>query len=57
VAPESAIQVGPTGGVGAMVLKELAKAAGSQPIGPGETAGGEAHGDAGGAQASMAAGG
>ena len=38
-----------------MVLKELAKAAGSQPTGPGETSGGGAHGDGGGTQASMAA--
>ena len=46
MAPELAIQSGLTGGVRAMVLKERAKATGSQPTDPGEAAGGVAHGDA-----------
>ena len=44
MAPESAIQSVP--GVRAMVLKELAKAAGFQPTGPGEVSGGVTHEDA-----------
>lgn len=46
MAPESAIQSVPAGGVRAMVLKDLAKAAGFQPTGPGKVSGGGTHEDA-----------
>ena len=60
--PESATHFGPTGGVTAMVLKELAKADWSQPAGPGHVdVGGAVHGVAEGnlreTPASMATGG